>query len=58
MQHPLSVFSFHEKTVACGRVIEREKGSKTALFTLFLPGLRLFETICLFCNRPFFDSYQ
>ena len=38
MQHPLSVFSFHEKTVAYGRVIEREKGSKAALFTLFLPG--------------------
>ena len=30
------------KTIACGRVIERERGSKTAPFTLSLPGLPAF----------------
>ena len=54
MQHSLPVFSFHEKTVACGRVMEREKGSKTALFTLFLPGCCSHEAIYLFCNTPSF----
>ena len=33
------------KTVACGRVIERERGSKTAPFTLSLPGLPAFLAV-------------
>ena len=33
---------FLQKTIACGRVIERERGSKTAPFTLSPPGLPAF----------------
>ena len=31
-------FAAKLQSVACGRVIERERGSKTAPFTLSLPG--------------------
>ncbi len=43
MQHSLSNLQevvFFLQIVACGRVIEREGGSKTAPFTLPLPGAR------------------
>ena len=33
------------KTIACERVIERERGSKTAPFTLSLPGLLTFLAV-------------
>ncbi|MBQ1589393.1 MAG: hypothetical protein II106_01595, partial [Oscillospiraceae bacterium] len=40
------------KTIACGRVIEREGGSKTAPFTLPLPGACIIFEGCAFCNSP------
>ena len=46
MQHLLEFLQENRdilaKTIACGRVIERERGSKTAPFTLSLPGLPAF----------------
>ena len=40
------------KTIACGRVIDREGGSKTAPFTLPLPGACIIFEGYAFCNSP------
>ena len=46
------------KTIACGRVIEREGGSKTAPFTLPLPGACFnYEYLFLLQQSPFFRAY-
>ena len=47
--HPLSFSGNLPENVACGRAIVREGGSKTAPFTVPLPG----DTLELsFCNNP------
>ena len=46
------VFADSGKTIACGRVIEREGGSKTAPFTLPLPGACIIFEGYAFCNSP------
>ena len=46
------------KTIACGRVIERERGSKTAPFTLSLPGLPAFLAEFSILQRALFGYSQ
>ena len=42
------------KTIACGRVIERERGSKTAPFTLSPPGARSSLSHNVILRQPLF----
>jgi hypothetical protein len=54
LQRALWFLPIPAKTIACGRVIEREGGSKTAPFTLPLPGACIIFEGYAFCNSPVF----